>query len=154
MESHTAVLTKIESELASMHDSLDTDIKPKLATYRRRHRELARKLLRVACRVEAGASTGGLTPAESDRKRRLQSIATDLRAPAEFKDKLADLVELADATVLGRSAAPAAEIRDPRAAAAIRELLMDQLKGIEHLSGVCDRADRDIFVMADALEQR
>ncbi|KAI0560454.1 Nucleoporin complex subunit 54 [Gracilaria domingensis] len=157
VEEHLIVLSKIEQLIKNIDGQVDTEISAKLAAYRRRHRELARKLLRIASIVELEASnidsSGVLTPTESERKKRLDTIARALAAPAEFKDKLSDLVEIAESTVLNRQTQPAVEIRDPKAANTIKQLLSDQLQGIQHLSHVCERADRDITIMSTALER-
>lgn len=155
---HAAVLTKIEQSITQMDDSIESEIRTKLAAYRRRHRELARKLLRIASMVELAASrndsSGALSQAEIDQKRRLDTIARALAAPAVFKDKLSDLVELAESTVLERRAHTSVDVRDPRAANAIKTLLSDQLAGIRHLGDVCQRADRDLTIIAQGVSDR
>ncbi|CAN8070222.1 unnamed protein product [Agarophyton chilense] len=157
IDEHLIVLSKIKQLIKKIDGEVDTDISTKLAAYRRRHRELARKLLRIASIVELEASnidsSGILTPTETERKKRLDTIARALAAPAEFKDKLSDLVEIAETTILNRQTQPAVEIRDPKAANTIKQLLSDQLQGIQHLSHVCDRTDRDISIMAAALNR-
>ena len=158
IEQHLSVLDRIDTAIANIHNDVNTEIANKLAAYRRRHRQLARKLLKIASTVELAAcsadSSGLLTQREIDRKKRLDTIARALAAPAEFKDKLSDLVELADATVLDRNIQPPVEIRDPRAAVAIKQLLTDQLAGIQHLGTVCDKTNRDLSIMSNLLQER
>ncbi|PXF49677.1 Nucleoporin nup44 [Gracilariopsis chorda] len=157
IEDHLVVLSKIEQLIKKIDGDVDTEISTKLAACRRRHRELARKLLRIASSVELAASntdsSGVLTPKETERKKRLDTIARALAAPAEFKDKLSDLVELAETTILNRQTQPAVEIRDGAAATAIKQLLGDQLQGIQHLSHVCERIDRDVNIMDSSLSR-
>jgi nuclear pore complex protein Nup54 len=157
MKQHTSVLSAIEAAVARMEDSVATDLDTKLALYRRSHRELARKLLKIACRVERRAcsndSDPSLTHTELEFKRRLDAIAQDIAAPALFKDKLNDLVEVTDATRAQRcQLASATYARDPKSTAAIRDLLQEQLTGISNLGEVCRRADRDIGILEDQLK--
>jgi nuclear pore complex protein Nup54 len=157
MKQHTSVLSAIETAVARTEDSISTDLDTKLALYRRSHRELARKLLKIACRVERRAcsndSDPSLTHTELEFKRRLDAIARDIAAPALFKDKLNDLVEVTDATRAQRSQlASTTYARDPKSTAAIRDLLQEQLTGISNLGEVCRRADRDIRILEDQLK--
>lgn len=158
IDDHMGVLAKVSQDLKLIETNIQTDIQTRLDTYRRRHRELARKLLRIACTVELAASknnaSGTLTASEMERKRRLDVIARALAAPGEFKDKLSDLVELAEATVLDRKMQTQVEIKDPQAASMIRTLLTDQLAGIDHLGNACEKADRDLTIMNDMLAGR
>lgn len=150
---HAKALSAIESIIVEIEDSVSTELDTKLAIYRRSNRELARKLLNLACRVERKACANDTDPslkqAEIEQKRRLEAIARNLAAPAMFKDKLNDLIELADATRSERSRFMGAMPRPQNAAAtqAIRELLQEQLIGISHLGEVCRRADRDISIL-------
>jgi nuclear pore complex protein Nup54 len=157
MKQHASVLSAIETVVARIEDSITTDLDTKLALYRRSHRELARKLLKLACRVErrscANDSDPSLTHGELDYKRRLDAIARNIAAPALFKDKLNDLVELAEATRAERSRLVASTYaRDPKSTAVIRELLQEQLNGISHLGEICRRADRDIGILEEQLK--
>jgi nuclear pore complex protein Nup54 len=157
MKQHTSVLSAIETVVARIEDSITTDLDTKLALYRRSHRELARKLLKLACRVErrscANDSDPSLTHGELDYKRRLDAIARNIAAPALFKDKLNDLIELAEATRAERSRLVASTYaRDPKSTAVIRELLQEQLNGISHLGEICRRADRDIGILEEQLK--
>lgn len=158
LSQHISILSKIATDLTNMEDDANTNITTKLAAYRRSHRELARKLLRISAAVDTAVARemggGGLTQTEADRRRRVEAVARALAAPAEFRDKLADLVEVAESSLMERRVGPQVEIRDARAAAAIRQLLKDQLKGIEHLEEVCERTERDVGIMTDVLEGR
>lgn len=158
LRDHAAFLARLEDGLRIMAEQVETEIAIKLAAYRRRHRELARKLLRVACAVEIAAcrsdASGVLSQGEVEMKRRLDGIAKAIAAPAEFKDKLSDLVELAEGSVLDRGVGGAVEIRDPAAAAKVKEVLSDQLTGIKHLGDICERNARDIGIMTEALGER
>lgn len=154
---HGAVLSRIEETLTKVENDVETELSSRLGAYRRRHRELARKLLRLASVVDmetARDDRATLTAGETERKKRIDTIARALAEPAEFKDKLADLVELAERHVVGRRAGAEVEIRDGRAAAAVRDLLAEQLRGIQYLGEVCDRADRDIGIIGEGLGER
>lgn len=155
LEEHIGVLSRLASDLSAMEEDASTNMATKLGAYRRSHRELARKLLRIASAVDVAVARengASMSQGETERKKRLDNIARALAAPAEFKDKLADLMELAESTELDRRVKPEVEIRDSRAAAAIKELLKDQLTGIQHLSEVCERADRDVRIMTEMLD--
>ena len=154
---HGAVLSQIEEGLSQMESAVEGDVTTRLATYRRRHRELARKLLRLASVVDMETARGDratLTVGEAERRKKVIAIARALAEPAEFKDKLADLVELGESHVLERRARKDVEIRDVRAAGAIRNLLGEQLKGIEHLAKVCEKAKRDLDIVTEGVGER
>lgn len=158
VDGHITVLAKLDADLAAMSRDVSASLTTKLAAYRRRHRELARKLLRIAAAVELAAARAdgapGLSPVEMDRRKRLEVIARAVAAPAEFKDKLSDLVELAEATVLDRRAQMPVMVRDRESANVVRELLGDQLQGIQHLGNVCSKIERDITIVNELLQER
>lgn len=158
VKDHIAVLTKLQEEVNTIQQNVTSQLTTKLAAYRRRHRELARKLLRVAATVEISASRVNFSPSlsivESDRRKRLEAIAQAIAAPAEFKDKLSDLVEVSSATMLDRALVTPVVIRDAKAASVIRQLLTDQLNGIQHLGNVCTKIDRDVSIMNNMMQQR
>lgn len=152
---HIAVLTRLQSDVDTIQQSMASQLTTKLAAYRRHHRELARKLLRVASVIELAAARADSSPTlsavETDRHKRLEAIAQKITAPAEFKDKLSDLVEISSATISDRSLTTPVIMRDSRAANAIRQLLSDQLNGIQHLSNVSSKIDRDVSIMSNML---
>lgn len=158
VKDHVAVLTSLQADISSIQHNVTSQLTTKLAAYRRRHRELARKLLRVAATVEMAASRADssppLFPVESDRRKRLETIAQAIATPAEFKDKLSDLVEVSSATVMDRALVTPVVIRDPKSVTIIRQLLTDQLNGIQHLGNVCTKIDRDVSIMNNAMQQR
>lgn len=82
--------------------------------------------------------TGGVVWGRG-RGRRLDAIGRALAAPAEFKDKLADVVDLVESRVLDRRLE--VKIRRDRAAVEIRELLREQLRGFS-TSARCARGRR------------
>lgn len=158
VKDHVAVLARLQEDVNTIQQNMTSQLTTKLAAYRRRHRELARKLLRVAATVEITASRADSSPSlsvvENDRRKRLEAIAQAIAAPAEFKDKLSDLVEVSSATMLDRALVTPVVIRDAKAASVIRQLLTDQLSGIQHLGNVCTKIDRDVSIMNNMMQQR
>lgn len=158
LNNHSDTVQLAEKRVGNVTRAVASDIEPRLAALRRSHRELARKLLRVAAAVEVRAAqsdaSGALTPAETDRRRRLVALQRDLSAPALFKNRLCDLAELAQCTALRRARADATGgLRDARAAAVVKAALTEQLAGMQHLHAVCERARRDVEIAADGLSQ-
>lgn len=158
MADHSTVISRLQNDLNTIQQDVNAQLSTKLAAYRRLHRELARKVLRIASSVELAAAhadtSGGLSVVETDHRRRLESVAKALATPAEFKDKLSDLVEVAGATVVDRSIRAPVTMRDEHAAKAVRDLLADQLKGIQHLGNVCSKIERDVSIMNNVMQER
>lgn len=160
VQDHAAVLQRLRKEIADIQTDVASELYTKLSAYRRRHRELARKLLRIAASVDVNAARAelhhqnqqhisiGLSALETERRKKLENTVNTLTKPAELKDKLYDLVELAPIVKgIGNSSAPVT-IRDRRAADAVRGLLSDQLEGIQQLGIVCSKIERDMSIMA------
>lgn len=158
IKDHTFVLSRMQTDLNTMQQDVNAQLSTKLAAYRRLHRELARKVLRIASSVELAAAradtSGGLSVVESEHRKRLEVVAKALATPAEFKDKLSDLVEVVGASVMDRNVRTPVMMRDERAAKAVRDLLADQLKGIQHLGTVCSKIERDLAIMNKVLQER
>lgn len=156
VKEHESALENVEKAVAKIEDSIATELEAKLSLYRRGHRELARKLLRLACRVERKACANDadavMSLAELDHKRRLEAVSRSISAPAVFKDKLNDLVELAQATRAERLRFyRSLKTTDARSTAAMRDLLHEQLNGIKHLGEVCRKDDRDVAILETEL---
>lgn len=119
----------------------------RLATCRRRQRELARRVLRVAGMVDAAAKLGCvLNSAEIERWKRVDHVASAC-AHGDFAERLTEVAEVAD----GSGAGVELHMRDGRKIEALRALLKEQLRGIAHLGDVCDTARRDVALMTDGL---
>lgn len=156
LNSHAQTVALVEARVEKVTRAVDADIEPRLAALRRSHRELARKLLRIAAAVECRAAqsdaSGALTAAETDRRRRLTALKRDLAAPGLFKHRLCDLAELAQCTALSRARTGAAgALRDARSAAAVKMALAEQLTGMQHLHAITERAERDVEIVGDKL---
>lgn len=158
LEGHKTVLELVKNRLEKISVSVDTEIEPRLAVLRRRHRDLARRLLNVAVVVETAAaredSAGNLNQGERNRFRRLEVLHSDISAPGHFKDKLFDLAELAKCISLdARNGAGAAVLKDASAANAVKAVLTEQLEGIQKLHEVCETTVRNVGIVEEGLRQ-
>ncbi len=158
LEGHKTVLELVKNRLEKIAVSVDTEIEPRLAVLRRRHRDLARRLLNVAVLVETIASRddsiGSLNEAERSRLNRLEALHSDITAPGHFKDKLFDLTELAKCISLdARNGAGAADLKDARAANAVKAVLTEQLEGIQKLHEVCETTVRNVGIVEEGLRR-
>lgn len=150
---HKGVLERLSIELAKMEQDVEANLERKLAMYRRSHRELARKLLRVAAVVDAAVRRGGtgMSGGESDRKRRVELVARALGMPAEFRDKLADLVEVAKG--MGGERGAGVGLRNAETAGVVMQVLQEQLNGIQYLGEVCEKVERDCGIITKVMSK-
>lgn len=103
---HAKAMTQLENGLQALKNSVEGNLSTKLAAYRRRHRELARKLLKLATRIDliCARQNGDtvLNAEERELKRRLDDIGKALTTPGVFKDKLNDLTDMVESTASER----------------------------------------------------
>lgn len=159
LDAHKAMLELIAKRLGKVHTAVDTQIEPHLMALRRRHRELARRLFNVAVAVElhaarqhAGAGAAvALSSTERERSRRVEALRAELDDPGKFKARLCDLADRAEGTSLAARGGACGDLRDARAARAVRTVLSEQLEGIKKLHDVCEKAKRDVNIVAEGL---
>lgn len=155
---HKVMLDLVEKRMTKISDSIETIFEPRLSVLRRRHRELTRRLLIIAVKAETSnlvrddsAYRSSLTPDERNRLRQLETLQAEISAPGKFKDKLGDLSERAKSAHLDARNGTGGNLRDGRAAKAVKAVLTEQLDGIRKLHEVCEKTLRDVQIIEQGL---
>jgi len=145
-------LKEIQTFIGAIQDKHDFTTASKIQDYKRRHMQLAARVLRIMRRIEVMRSLGYPISLEEEAfRKKLENLYTELNKPTQFKgrlNELTSLVRMQDEVTQANY-----EPLDPESMQQIYKYLQQQQEGLKHLTDIVKADLKDMRTMVTFFEE-
>ncbi|ORX88786.1 hypothetical protein K493DRAFT_74561 [Basidiobolus meristosporus CBS 931.73] len=155
---HKAKLEEIADKIKKLQEKHSLDTLVKMKEYKRRHMDLAHRVLQLMKQVQVLRNKGySIRPEEEALKTRLENLHLELRKPSQYRSRLHELwsqVQMLKNTRRSNSKGNwEFEVSDEEQLANIEKVLAEQQAGLAHVMEVLQKDLKAVTIMSRSLAE-